>query len=129
MSAASMLVAAVLAELATEDLYPLMVFDAPPVRAGYPYAVIDEPQLAAANAAGVKGRIGTLAITYFDGGERPMPLRGRVALAEELIDLLPSALGDGWRLAGIALARSRLARTKDGWMARSEWAVRVFKVN
>ena len=129
MSAGSALVAAVMAALATEDLAPLVVFDAPPVRAGYPYAVIDEPQFAAADAAGVKGRTGTLAITWFDGGERPMPLRGRVASAEALIDLLPSALGDGWRLAGIALARSRLARTKDGWVARSEWAVRVFRVD
>ena len=127
MSAGSVLVAAVMAELATEELTPLVVFDAPPVRAGFPYAVIDEPQLASANAAGVKGRVGTLAITYYDAGERPMPLRSRVALAEELIDLLPSAVGDGWRVGGMMLARSRLMRTKDGWTARSEWAVRMFK--
>lgn len=129
MSAAVALVAAVRAVLDSENLYPLVVFDAPPVRSGYPYAVIDEPQLGAADAAGVRGRIGTLAITYWDEGERPMPLRSRVALVEELIDLLPTAIGDGWRIGGIALARSRLARTKTGWMARSEWAVRVFRVD
>lgn len=128
-SASGALVAAVLARLQGEDLTPLIVFDAPPVRAALPYAVIEEPQLGAADAAGVAGRTGTLAISYWDAGERPVRLRSRVAQVEELIEQLPGALADGWRIGGLVLARSRLARTRDGWLARSEWAVRVFRVN
>ena len=88
MTAGEALVAAVLAELRTAELDPLMVFDAPPVRASPPYAVIEEPALKADNAAGVTGRVGTVAITYQDSGERPMRLRGCIALAEELADLV-----------------------------------------
>ena len=106
-----------------------MTHHAPPVRASAPYAVIEEPALKADNAAGVTGRVGTLAITYQDGGERPMRLRGRIALAEELVDLLPTAIGGGWRLGGIALVRSRLTRAKDGWLGRSEWVVRMYRVH
>ena len=127
-SAGAALVEAVFAELQHEDLRPLVVFDAPPVRAGPPYAVIDEPVLRAEDAAGVQGRTGTLAISFHDGGERPLRLRAMVALADELIALLPTAIGGGWRVGGLALARSRLTRTKDGWTARSEWVVRMFKV-
>ena len=130
MSARVTLLTAVMAELGgNEMLEPLSVFDAPPTRALFPYAVVEDPVLEARNAAGVEGRVGTLAITYRDEGERPLRLRGAIALTEELIDLMPTALGDGWRLAGLALARSRLARVKDGWLARSEWAVRVFRSN
>lgn len=128
-SAGAALVAAVLARLQADDLAPLTVFDASPVRAALPYAVIEEPQLGAADAAGVAGRIGTLAISFWDAGERPVRLRDNVTLVEELIEQLPGALADGWRIGGLVLARSRLARTKDGWLARSEWAVRIFRVN
>lgn len=129
MSGGAALVAAVLARLQADDLAPLTVFDAPPVRAALPYAVIEEPQLGAADAAGVAGRIGTLAISFWDAGERPVRLRGNVTLVEQLIEQLPGTLADGWRIGGLVLARSRLARTKDGWLARSEWAVRIFRVN
>jgi hypothetical protein len=129
MTAGEALVAAVLAELKHETMQPVMVFDAPPVRASKPYAVIEEPQLKAENAAGVTGRVGTLAISWYAGGERPLGLRGHVAFGEELVDLLPTALADGWRLGGLVLARSWLRRTRDGWTARSEWAVRVFRAN
>lgn len=129
MSAAEALRLAIMAELLdTDELAPLQVFDAPPVRSAAPWAVVEEPVLAARNAAGVTGRTGSFAIDFRDGGERPMRLRGLMALTEELVDLLPTALPDGWRLASLALARSRLARGKDGWIGRSEWAVRVFRV-
>ncbi|HEU0043851.1 hypothetical protein [Sphingomonas sp.] len=127
MSAGSALVEAVLAELRHEELQPLVVFDAPPVRAGLPYAVIEEPVLKSENAAGVQGRTGMLAISFHDDGERPLPLRGMVAFADELIALLPTEIGEGWRIGGLALARSRLTRTKEGWTARSEWSVRMFR--
>lgn len=130
MSAAAVLQAAVVAVLTADDaLTELSVFDAPPVRGLVPQAVVEEPVLAAFDAAGVTGRIGTLAIGFRDEGEVPTRLRILMAIAEEAVDLMPGALADGWRIGGLALARSRLARTKDGWLGRSEWAVRVFRVN
>ena len=129
-AAAAVLQAAVLAVLAADtELTGLRVFDAPPVRGLVPYAVIEEPVLESFDAAGVTGRIGTLAIGFRDEGEVPMRLRLLMAIAEEAVDLMPGTLADGWRIGGLVLARSRLARTKDGWLGRAEWAVRVFRVN
>lgn len=138
MSAAAVLRAAVLAELAADSaLTGLAVFDAPPVRSLVPHAVVEEPMLAAFDAAGVTGRIGTLAIGFRDEGEVPVRLRILMAIAEEAVDLMPGALADGWRIGGLALARSRLARVKDpstgsgqvAWLGRAEWAVRIFRTN
>ncbi len=130
MSAAAVLQAAVVAELkASDDLSLLAAFDAPPVRALVPYAVVEDPLLQGFDAAGVTGRIGTLAIGFRDEGEVPTRLRILMAIAEEAVDLMPGTLADGWRIGGLALARSRLARIKEGWLGRAEWAVRVFRVN
>lgn len=129
MSAGGALQAAVLDELLeTEELDGLGVFDAPPIRAVTPYAVIEDPMLEQVDAAGVSGRIGVLAIAFRDDGERPLRLRGYMALTEELVTLLAADLPDGWRVAGLRLQRSRLTRAKDGWTGRSEWAVRMFRV-
>lgn len=130
MSAAAVLQAAVVAALTAENaLTGLAVSDAPPVRSLVPQAVVEEPMLAAFDAAGVTGRVGTLAIAFRDEGEVPARLRILMAIAEEAVDLMPGALADGWRIGGLALARSRLARTKDGWLGRAEWAVRIFRTN
>lgn len=130
MSAAAVLQAAVLAELAADGgLTGLAVFDAPPVRGLVPYAEVEDPVLQAFDAAGVTGRTGTLAIGFRDEGEVPARLRVLMAIAEEAVDLMPGVLADGWRIGGLALARSRLMRTKDGWLGRAEWAVRIFRVN
>lgn len=131
MSAGAWLVAATLAHLdGNAAIDPLRVFDLVPDRAVFPWAQIEDPVLSAQDGAGVTGRVGTLAITCRDGGERPARLRGLIGRMEEQMAALPSDLGgEGWRLTSIALARSRIVRVKDGWAARSEWAVRVFRVN
>ena len=131
MSAGSWLAASCMAHLdQNAALDPLRVFDWLPERAGLPWAQVEEPVLQAWDGAGVTGRIGTIAIGFRDGGERPARLRLLMARVEEELAALPADLGgDGWRLAAISLARSRLARVKDGWLGRSEWAVRIFRVN
>lgn len=130
MSAGMALQEAVFTELSgTAELDELAVFDAPPTRALAPYAVVEDPVLEQADAAGVSGRTGVLAIAFRDEGERPLRLRCLMALSEELVQLLAADLPDGWRLAGIRLLRSRLTRAKDGWVGRSEWGVRMFRVN
>lgn len=130
MSAGAALQAAVVdALLDTEERGGLAVFDAPPVRAITPYAIVEDPVLEQVDAAGVSGRAGVLAIAFRDDGERPLRLRGCMALSDALVSLLAADLPDGWRLAGLRLQRSRLSRAKDGWVGRSEWAVRMFRVN
>lgn len=131
MSAGDRLAAATIARLdGNEALEPLRVYDWPPERAGVPYAQIEDPVLRADDGAGVTGRVGTLAIALRDGGERPARLRLLMARVEEQMAALdPDLGGDGWRLAGIALARTRLARVREGWVGRLEWSVRLYRVN
>lgn len=129
MSAGAVLQAAVVADLLeTDALKMLTVFDAPPVRATMPYAIVEDPVLEQVDAAGVSGRVGVLAITFRDDGERPLALRGTMALAEDLVSGLSADLPDGWRIGGLRLQRSKLTRAKDGWIGRSEWSVRMFRL-
>ena len=139
MSAGEWLVASAMAHLdENAAIDPLRLVDFLPDRAAYPWAQVEDPVLAAFDGAGVTGRVGTLAIQFRDGGERPARLRLLMGRVEDQMAALPADLGgEGWRLAGIALARSRLARVKDPsagsgqvvWLGRSEWAVRVFRIN
>ena len=127
MSAATVLHAAVVAHLRSH----VRVFDAPPLRAAMPQLVVDDPVLAAADAAGVSGRVGTIALVYADDGERPERLRALVARIEAAMERLPVDLGaEGWRLAGLRLARSRLVRGRnEQWSGTSDFAVRMFRIN
>lgn len=131
MSAGDWLAASCMAHLAENAaLDPLQLFDFVPERAGFPWAQVEDPVLGSWDGAGVTGRVGTLAIAFRDGGERPARLRLLMGRVEDQMAGLPADLGgEGWRLAGLSLARSRLARVRDGWLGRSEWAVRVFRVN
>ena len=131
MSAGEWLSASLMAHLAENAaLDPLTVFDFWPERAALPWAQIEDPVLRGADGAGVTGRVGTVGIVFQDGGERPWRLRLLMGRVEEQLSSLPGDLGgDGWRLAGISLGRSRIARGKSGWGGRSEWAVRIFRTN
>lgn len=104
------------------------VFDAPPVRAARPYALIEEPLLADWGAKGVEGREGRAAVLLFDLGERPARLRALAGEAEAAIAAMPAALDDGWRIASLTLLRSRVSREGDArWIAASEWRVRMLR--
>ncbi|MDB5696062.1 MAG: hypothetical protein JWN21_1605 [Sphingomonas bacterium] len=130
MSAGNWLVASVMAHLDENPaLAPLRLFDFVPSRFSYPWAHVEDASLSAIDGAGVRGRVGTLAIQCRDAGERPTRLRTLVARLEEQMEALDPDLGEGWRLGGCALAGSRIVRGKDEWVARSVWAVRVFRVN
>lgn len=131
MSARGVLQTAVLAALTEAGI---AAFDAPPVRRAAPYAVVEEPMLAALDAARVRGRVGTIAIMLVDAGvgagERPVRLRAMIAAAEEAVAALPADLAEGWRVAGLRLARSRIVRGKaDQWSGTSEFAVRLFRTD
>ncbi|WP_380784580.1 DUF3168 domain-containing protein [Sphingomonas sp. R86521] len=104
------------------------VFDAPPVRGGLPYAVVEEPVLQQADAAGIAGRAGTMSVSCHDAGERPVRLRTLVGSIEDAIEGLSGDVGEGWRLVGVRLTRSRLTRIGDDrWRGMSEFAVRLYR--
>ena len=126
MSAAATLQAAIVARLGT--VAGLRVFDAPPLRAGVPYAVVEEPALQQADAAGIAGRTGTVSVVSHDAGERPVRLRALVAGVDAALEAMSGDVGEGWRLVGVRLARSRLARVGDDrWRGVSEFAVRLYR--
>ena len=126
MSARTALQAAIVARVGT--VAGLRVFDAPPVRGGVPYAVVDEPVLQQADAAGIAGRTGTVSILSYDSGERPLRLRQMVAAAEDAMMGLSGDVGEGWRLVGVRLMRSRLARGGDDrWRSVSDFTVRLYR--
>lgn len=130
MSAGEALLARCVRQLADAPaLAAVGVFDLPPARVSPPYAIVEDPVLQAWDGAGVTGRVGTLAVQVRDAGEQPARLRQISDAIEAALAALPADIGAGWRLAGLALARSRVTRTRDGWVGRTEWAVRLFRAN
>jgi len=103
------------------------VFDAPPVRAALPYAVIEEAVLADWSTKDMDGREGRLAVTLYDGGERPVRLRVLAGAAEDAVSAMPRVLGEGWRVASLVFVRGRIVREGVRWVAMSEWRVRVLR--
>lgn len=124
MSARGVLQSAVVAALREAGL---AAFDAPPVRGAMPYAVVGEVLLRDAGAVGLTGRSGSLLVTFQDGGERPARLREMMEAGEAAVEALGPVLGEGWRLTGVLLARSRIARAQDRWLGSSEFAVRMWR--
>lgn len=127
MSVQALLQAALVAALEAK-LDGVAVFDAPPVRVGGPYAVVEESVLSDWSTKDSAGRQGRIAVTLHDRGERPVRLRGLVGAAEDAIVDMPGDIGGGWRLIGPVLARSRIARGEgDRWWAMSEFQVRMLR--
>ena len=127
MNARVALQAALLARVRTVE--GLGAFDAPPVRGGVPYGVVEEPVLTASDAAGLDGRVGTIAVTYRDDGERPVRLRRLIGEVEDAIAAMPRVVEGGWYVVGLRLARSRLSLGRNiGWVGTSEFAVRMFRL-
>lgn len=127
MSAREALVAAATARLEAA-LTGAAVFDAPPVRAALPHAVVEEPVLADWSSKSWRGHEARIAVTIRDEGERPVRLRALLAQAEEALADLPRELGDGWRAASVTPSRSRVAPTGGrGWLGRAEFTVRMWR--
>ncbi|WP_380783625.1 DUF3168 domain-containing protein [Sphingomonas sp. R86520] len=103
------------------------VFDAPPVRGGLPYAVVDEPVLSDWSTKTWVGREGRVLLTLFDEGERPVRVRSLLAVAEEGLEAVAPDLGEGWRVVRVALVRSRVLRVGDRWRGTSEFLVRMYR--
>ncbi|MFN4097472.1 MAG: DUF3168 domain-containing protein [Sphingomonas sp.] len=131
MSAAVVLAAAIRAALSGHA--PLAeglvgVFDAPPVRAATPHAVIGEALLSDWGTKDMAGREARVVVSLFDAGESPARLRRLCGEVEVAMAAMPRVLGAGWELASRVLLRARIERKSEGrWVATSEWRVRMLK--
>ncbi|MGE7206458.1 tail completion protein gp17 [Sphingomonas sp. NPDC019816] len=102
------------------------VFDAAPVRASVPQAVLGEPGDSDWGAAGIEGRELRIAVTLADEGEQPRRLRACVAAVEAIS--LPEVLADGWRVAGLSVVATRMVKAGARWTASMEWRARLWRV-
>ena len=128
MSARDVLVAALAARLkGWAGLAGVAVFDAPPVRAGFPFVQVEEPVLADWGGTGFVGAEGKLAVTLADGGERPVRARLLMAAVEACLAGMPAALPEGWRLTQLRLSRGRLVRSGERWSGTAEFVVRMVR--
>ncbi len=125
MSAGAVLQAGVVAQL--QAALDCAVFDAPPVRAAIPHAVVEDPVLGDWSTTTWRGREGRLVVTLHDGGERPVRLRAALGAAEAAVEGLDPLLSDGWRLVRAQLVRSRVLRVGERWRGTSEFLVRMYR--
>ncbi len=107
----------------------LAAFDAPPVRAALPYAVVEDAVLARWGGAALDGREGRVRIVLHDAGERPVRLRDLAADVEAAISGFSGDIGEGWRVVALRLVRSRVVRAGGGdrWTANLEFAVKLYR--
>ena len=106
------------------------VFDAPPVRAATPHAVVGEALLSDWGTKDMAGREARVVVALHDAGESPARLRRLSGEVEVAMAGLPRAIGDGWELASRVLLRARIERKGEGrWIATSEWRVRMLKAD
>jgi len=108
----------------------LRAFDAPPVRAAVPHAVVELPLLRSWNAAGTEGREGRVTVLLHDEGERPERLWRLLAGVEGAMVATPPELAGGWRLVAGQVGATRIRRA-DGamrWTAAVEMRVRMYRV-
>ena len=106
------------------------IFDAPPVRARRPYALVEEALLTDWGVKGLAGREARVAIVLRDTGERPERLRMLVEEVETAVAAMPDALGEGWRVVSRVLLRSRILNEGESrWSALSEFRLRMLREN
>jgi hypothetical protein len=86
----------------------LAVYDAPPVQAAFPYAVVEAGAESDWGHKSGAGREVRLTVTLRDGGERPVRLRALTAAAESALQA-PLTV-DTWQVVTFAWLRSRSVR-------------------
>lgn len=103
------------------------VYDGTPVKGSEPYAVVGE---AIGGDWGVKdadGREVRVSLSLFDLQETPARLAQAMRLSHAAVRSMTGVV-DGWRIAGVALIRSRTAKGRDrGWSSVTDYRVRVLR--
>jgi hypothetical protein len=107
----------------------LRCFDAAPVRAPTPHAVVEAPLLRDWNAADCTGREGRVAVQVHDTGERPDRLWQLVDGVEAALATAGPELAHGWRLIAGQVGTVRMKRGEAlRWTATVEMRVRLYRV-
>jgi hypothetical protein len=103
------------------------VYDAPPIQAAFPHAlVVVDAEFDWGHKSGA-GREVRLAATIFDKGERPVRLRQLASEAEGVLAGIDTTLTP-WRLVTIIFVRRRIVATRPGnWAAVSEYRARLLR--
>lgn len=103
------------------------VYDARPLQAVIPHALVTTDGEADWGHKSGEGREVRLAATIRDKGERPLRLRRLLAEAETALAALP-AMMQPWRLVTMRLIRSRIvAVPREGWAAVIEYRARMLR--
>lgn len=96
-----------------------------PVQASEPHAIVEAgPETDWGHKTGA-GREVRLAVTIRDRGEAPQRVRTLLREAEAAVSGIGAPAG--WRLASLALLRSRATRTREGWTGSAEWRARMLE--
>ncbi|TKD51658.1 tail completion protein gp17 [Sphingomonas baiyangensis] len=105
-------------------------FEAPPVRAARPYALIAEAIVTDWGAKDIAGCEARCAIELHDGGESPARLRALIDEMAPALAAMPATIGGGWRIVTLVPLRRRIVRARgDGWIAVAEFRVRMLRSN
>ena len=103
------------------------VYDAPPLQAAIPHALVTIDSESDWGHKSGEGREVRLAAAIRDKGERPLRLRRLAGEAEAALSALSAALGP-WRLVTMRLVRRRIvAVPREGWAAVIEFRARLLR--
>lgn len=105
------------------------VYDAPPLQAALPHAVVAiDAETDWSHKSGA-GRELRLAASLFDKGERPLRLRRLAGEAEAALGALGGEAGE-WRLVAAHYLRTRILREPGGgWAAVIEFRARMLRAD
>ena len=103
------------------------IYDGPPVRAAWPYLVIEYGSTSDWSHKSGRGREHRIGITIWDDGDSPARLHRLMAEAEMAIEGGARDL-DGHRIASLVFLRSRVVRDVDGpWAGFVQYRVRTLE--
>lgn len=101
------------------------VYDAPPLQAALPYALVSIDAENDWSSKSARGREVRLAVTVYDKGEQPVRLRNLVSRVESIVGGLSGDI-DGWLLATMNYLRTRIVRERSGtWAGVVEFRARL----
>ena len=101
------------------------VYDAPPLQAALPHALVAIDLESDWSHKSGAGRDVRLAVSIFDKAERPERLRRLAGEAETALGAIGGSVG-GWRVATMVFLRTRIVRGRDGvWVAIVEFRARL----
>jgi len=103
------------------------IYDGPPVRAAWPYVVIEDGSTSDWSHKTARGREHRIGITIWDDGDTPARLQALMAEAEVAIEAMPRDLA-GHRVASLTFLRARVARDADGpWAGFVQYRARTLE--